>query len=527
MRRFSSYGPIDTDLHYYVPRTDLIEQVIGRLVGENPGKGGHYITVWAPRQRGKTWVMQQAARRLRTESQFDVVAISLEHLKVQPNADKIAQFIAREISQDLAVALGPIDTLDQFYCIFEQGLLKKPLILILDEFDALPDEVISSLVSIFRNIYISRQYQTGPEPKYLLHGLALVGVRSVLGVESATGSPFNVQQSLCIPNLTLAEVEAMFGWYERESGQKVELTVVARLYDELQGQPGLSSWLGELLTERYNPHPGQPLTLANFEEAYAAALKILPNNTILNIISKAKQEQTFVLELFRTDEKLNFAYDHPTINFLYLNGIIDWEQENRTEYYLKFACPFVQKRLFNYFAHALFPDLGQLFEPFANLADPITSEQIQIKPLLRRYQAYLHQNRDWLLQDAPCKANLRPYEAVYHFSLYMFLAKVLQNRGGQVYPEFPTGNGQIDLIINYAGRMYGLELKSYTDDFGYRRALKQAARYGQQLCLTEISLVFFVETINEANRKKYETLYKDEDTQVTVTPIFVETLDVN
>ncbi len=60
MRRFSSYGPVDLDLHYYVPRTQLIDTACAQLVGENPDKGGHYITVWAPRQCGKSWIMIQA-----------------------------------------------------------------------------------------------------------------------------------------------------------------------------------------------------------------------------------------------------------------------------------------------------------------------------------------------------------------------------------------------------------------------------------------------------------------------------------
>ncbi|MFN8486406.1 MAG: hypothetical protein U0350_02365 [Caldilineaceae bacterium] len=59
MRKFSSYGPIDTKLHYYAPRPALIQQAYAQKLGENPADGGHYITVWGPRQTGKTWVMQQ------------------------------------------------------------------------------------------------------------------------------------------------------------------------------------------------------------------------------------------------------------------------------------------------------------------------------------------------------------------------------------------------------------------------------------------------------------------------------------
>jgi len=42
--------------------------------------------------------------------------------------------------------------------------------------------------------------------KYILCGLALVGVRSVLGVDSQRGSPFNIQRSMKIDNFTISIV---------------------------------------------------------------------------------------------------------------------------------------------------------------------------------------------------------------------------------------------------------------------------------------------------------------------------------
>ncbi len=77
--------------------------------------------------------------------------------------------------------------------------------------------------------------------------------------------------------------------------------------------------------------------------------------------------------------------------------------------------------------------------------------------------------------------------------------------------------------FNYAGDVYGIELKSFTDDAGYKEALKQAATYGAQLGLTsrEIYLVIFVESIDDDNRKIYETAYKDPGTGVTVKPVFI------
>ena len=531
MRKFSSYGPVDTDLHYYAPRKALFDQTLTHLLGENPAKGGHYITVWAPRQTGKTWLMQQVLLRLQTDEPyqgFTVAKINLQHLAGEQDIGEIVKSITTRLAEALGKSLPEPDTLKDFESIFHHNTLDKPLILILDEFDALTEEAIAGLANVFRNIYISRQDQltkTTAAKDYLLHSVALIGIRAVLGVENVSGSPFNVQRSLHIPNLTFAEIEGMFKWYEQESGQRVEPAVIERLFYETQGQPGLTCWFGELLTETYNQTAGKPITPDNFAEVYAAALNVLPNNHILNIISKAKQEpyKQFVLEMFKMDEKIPFRYDDSRISFLYLNGVVDWEKESKTEHYLKFACPFAQKRLFNYFAYELFPEMGQLHDPFDRLEDTITEDSLNIKNLMRRYEGYLRQNRDWLFKDAPRKTNLRLYEAVYHFNLYMYLVRFLQRRGGQVYPEFPTGNGKVDLIIKYAGQTYGLELKSYTDTFDYQSALKQAARYGRQLHLSEISLLFFVEVIDEASRKKYELPYVDAEMGITVVPIFIGT----
>jgi hypothetical protein len=263
------------------------------------------------------------------------------------------------------------------------------------------------------------------------------------------------------------------------------------------------------------------------DRAYAHLVgDVLPNNNILNIISKAQQApyQDLVLELFRTGEPMRFTYDDPLLNYLYLNGMIDWEQVGPAERSVRFPCPFVHKRLFNYFVRTLFREGGQLYAPFADLSDTITETALHVRPLLRRYQTYLRENRSWLLRDVPRRAtDLRPYEAVYHFNLYAYLERFLHRWGSQVLPEFPTGNGKVDLLLRHAGRVYGLEVKSFVDAYTYGESLRQAARYAQQLGLSEIVLALFVEAVDDTNRAQYEVAYVDAETGVTVTPVFVET----
>ena len=530
MRRFSSYGPIDTDLHFHAPRTALVDRVLDALVGSGrPENGGSYITVWAPRQRGKSWIVGEAVRRLRDDARhrgMDVVATSVERLKTVRDAGVVIGRIAADITGALGVDAGPIRSADEFDTVFRAEPGAKPLVLVLDEFDALPAEAIEGIVGVFRNIHGHRRLQAGRpggEMDYRLHGVALIGVRGALGVDSTTGSPFNVQQSVHVPNLTEDEVRGMFAWYERESGQAVESAVVERVYRETRGQPGLTSWLGELLTETYNRR-GPSITVEDFDAAYADAVDALPNANVQHLIGKVREPpyRDVVLDFFQTGERRPFRFDEPRVNFLYLNGVIDREPASDGRQYVGFSCPFVQKRLFNYFSSTLAGYTGSVFTAFEDLSDTIGDAGLDVRRLLGRFERHLRANREWLLKDAPRRRDLRVFEAVHHFVLYSFLDRFLQPRGGRVYPEFPAGNGAIDLLIRYAGQVYRLEVKSFTDAFGYRRALGQAARYARQLGLDRVTLVFFVDAVDDANRDTYEAIHADE-AGVTVDPVFVET----
>ncbi len=66
-------------------------------------------------------------------------------------------------------------------------------------------------------------------------------------------------------------------------------------------------------------------------------------------------------------------------------------------------------------------------------------------------------------------------------------------------------------------------MQSYTSRPAYQRALRQAARYGRRLGLQEITLAFFVEEIDDENRAQYEVAYVDEESSVTVRPVFITT----
>ncbi len=531
MRRFHSYEEVDPDIHYYVSRDKLIERTYHSLLGNNPAKGGHYITVWGPRQSGKSWLMRQVVRRFKAQNpEFEVAILSMMSVGPDFSEERVLRLFAEQFEVMFGRAFPQLRDWEDVVRLFTAENFKRPVILIIDEFDGMGTRYINDFAKQFRSLYVSRRNETDKltgEKTHRLHGLALVGVRSVLGIENETGSPFNVQRSLPIPNLTFKEVDSMFHWYERESGQTVEQAVIDRVFYETQGQPGLVGWLGEQLTEEdFNKDLNKAIDMALFQKVYSAALYILPNNNILNLISKARQEpyKQEVLELFRTDEKRPFSYDDPLLNFLYMNGVISWEKDEDEEYYVKFPSPLVQRRLFNAFARDMFRDLGQLHDPFADLSDIVTDDRLNLSNLMHLYETYLRQNRERLLKNAPRReTDNRVLEATYHFNLYLYLQRFFSDYKSRVHPEFPTGNGKIDILIHHGEQDYGLEVKSFANTKGYREALKQAARYGKQLGLAEICLVFFCEYISDENREKYEQVYVDQTTGILVKPVFVVT----
>jgi len=527
MRKFSSYGPIDQELHFHVPRTELIQDAYTRLIGTDQEKGGHYITIWSPRQTGKTWVMQQTVQKIKQTHHFDVGIISMQNAEGVTTEKGVLEVLTENMQNSFEKKLPRITQFKQIPSLFTKEFFKRPVILVLDEFDALEELYINRFTAAFRHIAGSRKNEpdkSGTDKTYLLHGLALIGVRSVLGIENKSGSPFNVQQGLHIPNLTFAETQSMFNKYETTYKQIVEADVVQNVFNVTRGQPGLTSWFGELLTERFNEHKDQPIGPTQYDRVLEAAVNLLPNVNVINIISKANQEpyKELVLEMFRTDEGLRFKFDDQKTNFLYMNGVVEaYEAGNR--HLIRFANPFLQKRLFNYFSDELFKFMDRLVDPMDTLQDVFIDDGLNIRNIIRRYQTYLDKNRHWLFDESPRRRDKRIYEAVFHFNIYMFLFKFIESHGGHVIPEFPTGNGKIDIIIKYRNRTYGIELKTYTDAVQSQEAVTQAAIYGKKLGLTEITLLFFIDTIDRNNRDKIEVPYLDKNTNVTVRPVFVET----
>jgi hypothetical protein len=521
---------VDKDQHFCVDRSSLVGSCAAQLVGA-PEKSGHYFTIWAPRQTGKTWLMRETRSRLASQwgDRFAVGTMSMQGVLLE-DSDPVDRFL-REVPLLLSETFGfdlgqPPADWSEFRSLFhaDAGRFERPVILFIDEFDALPRHLIDRLVTLFRDMYLKRD-------AYALHGLALIGVRAVLGVESQRGSPFNVQRSLHVPNLTEDEVGELFRQYQEESGQKVAQEVVGSLYLATRGQPGLVGWFGELLTEKYNPGAGATIDPAVWRGVYRAGLSREWNNTVLNLVKKAQGEYLpHVVELFgRAD--VAFKLDAAWCNYLYFNGIIDAETaadaQGEDADVCRFSSPFVQERLYNALADELVGDRTPILalEPLDDLADVFPGDSLNLPGLLDRYRAYLQRLTakgidPW--QKQPRRADLRLTEAVGHFHLYAWLQQAIGRRC-VVSPEFPTGNGKVDLHLLCGAARGVIEVKSFVDQYELARSREQAARYAAGCGLDSVTMALFVPTVDQEVLAKLSGQAAVDGVHVTVVAIGWET----
>jgi hypothetical protein len=208
-----------------------------------------------------------------------------------------------------------------------------------------------------------------------------------------------------------------------------------------------------------------------------------------------------VLDLFSCSDMI-FKIDEDWCNYLYLNGIIDAEtskdEKGSLISYCRFSSPFIQERLFNALTDALAGERTPILalKPLDDLRDVLEGDELNLPALMTRYTNYLDRLAEkginpW--EGLPRRADLQLTEAVGHFHLYAWLRDAI-GRWCVISPEFPTGNGKVDLHLRCKGKEGVIEVKSYVDQLTFEASLLQAARYARSLGLPKILMAVFVPT---------------------------------
>ena len=283
MRFFNTAGPVDAVRHYTLPplsRIDLDD--VFMLIEQQK-----YFVLHAPRQTGKTSVLLALMERLNREGRYHCLYVNIEGAQsargdVTAGITTIVQNVAAAASRhldnprliDWVAALSTRHTAHGLL----QALLEhwaqasdKPIVLLLDEVDALIGDTLISLLRQIRAGYAQR-------PRAFPQTIVLCGVRDVRDYRIHTsdqeiitgGSAFNIKaESLRLGNFSAAETALLYQQHTQATGQKFADEVLARVWALTAGQPWLVNALGYEACFRIKTGRDrtQPITVEQIDQA--------------------------------------------------------------------------------------------------------------------------------------------------------------------------------------------------------------------------------------------------------------------
>ncbi|HAI68275.1 MAG TPA: hypothetical protein DCM38_02435 [Gammaproteobacteria bacterium] len=466
MREFNTTGPCHPAQHYTVMREALIAEGLEKV------RKGRFFTLFAPRQTGKTTYFQLLLEAVKKEN-FTPIWMSFEHLKTLTK-EVFYRSLNHQLHQELAehgievkqIVTNQVDLVD-FFEQFES----QSIVLVIDEFEAIPDSVLNEIMHAFRQMYHRKKY-------HALHSLIFVGVSTIAEFVTSGASPFNVAEELTVSYFTLSEINLLIEQYVLESGQKFEQGVIKAIYENTKGQPGLVCALAAHLVKKV---PNRTVTRDDFLVTLDYFLKSKYDKNILNIVQKAKEKKAFMCRLLFGEEPIDFSVDIEDIAYLHANGVIE-----NIDGHVGILVPLYSKRIIRAFRpvsngerrhYSL--EVNDTFEAY------LKGEGLNIHAILKKYRQYVRRRGFKAFDTDKLK------EGAWHYSLDGFINFFIEALEGQTFIEVPSGAGRTDILIVYKNQRYLIETKVFSNNSLLKKGKGQLAEYLKSEALDEGYYVVF------------------------------------
>lgn len=481
MRTFGTRGTVQPDRHYVVPRTEEVQNFISRV------KDGRYIVLFAPRQTGKTTFFQLALTTLAAEDPT-YFPIQLDFQVMRNTASTVfydrlhqllrtqIQFVLQERSEahqeKLRRFLENSQLTDAFSMIdFFQELVNllgsRRVVLLIDEFDGIPQPLVSDFLYTLRHIYLSNALLCP-------HSVGIVGVKNITQLDyDRSISPFNIQDEFHLPNFTLEQVRQLLGQYTDEIGQIFAPSVIESIHKQTAGQPFLVNRIAQILTEDLDIPKAQTISPSHFDQAHVHILS--ENNTNLTHlttnIQKDRRFENLLMKIVSYDKGVPFILHNDIISALTTYGVIAKDASGMCE----IVNPIYQqcimqtfRPLINGLEDRYFPENAN--EDFWDYLTP--AGHIKMEPLLDNFRDFITRAGYKILQVPET-----PQEFVGQYLLSAYLDQFVRTVGGAMFLEVPTGRGRMDLLISYNQQKYIVETKIWEGARRYAAGKKQLASY--------------------------------------------------
>jgi hypothetical protein len=449
-----------------------------------------YFTLHAPRQTGKTTYLHALVRKLDAEGKYIPLAVSFEQAGYRSiTVEKANEILIARIYEGARQSLpqkhqppkpenGKFLNLN-FYLKAWSESQEKPIVLFIDEIDALLDDVLVSILRQLRDGYQSR-------PRYFPSSVVLVGLRDVRDykekirseIESwGTASPFNIKSdSLFLKNFSREEVGELLDQHTKATGQVFPGEVKKEIFYLTEGQPWLTNALAnqivfKILGDDYT----REITLDILWQAKNQL--ILRRDTHLDSLAERIKEKRvkYIVQAIINGENLIDDFMEDDITYIRDLGIVAQTDP------LKFANPIYAEIIPRVMAVPIQSSIpGEIKTPWFVKANG----ELDMEKALKEFQEYYRRNSGAWLERYEYK------ESVHHLLLMAFLQRIV-NSGGEIIREMAVGNGRIDMLVKYKNQEFALELKVKRDKYTIEDGKKQLARYLDGLGLKEGYLVIF------------------------------------
>ena len=357
--------------------------------------------------------------------------------------------------------------------------LPKPLVLFMDEVDALIGDGLISVLRQLRSGYTQR-------PKAFPQSLCIIGLRDIRDYRIYSdssrkyivgGSAFNIKdESIRIQDFTEKQVAALFKQHRNDTGQKISNGALTRIFYYTQGQPWLVNALGRQLC--FGDHAlkySQEIKAADVDEK--VEILIQRRDVHLDQLADKLTEPRVarVIEAILVGEDESSKPDIVKDDKQYL---IDLGLIREGTYGLEIANPIYREVIPRELTDYRQGMLGQ------NPAWYIKKDgKLDIKKVIDAYIEFYKEHSELVTKR-------KTYTEAAHHLLFMAWLQRIVNSGGTISREYAAGLGRLDLCIDFSGERFAFELR-LSSAKALERGRRQLADYLGRLSLKGGWLIIF------------------------------------
>ncbi|MDP4502633.1 ATP-binding protein [Nonomuraea turcica] len=492
---FNTTGPCDPQLHYMLPPTPRLPEA--RVLIEMD----RYFVLHAPRQTGKTTILDTLASELTAEGDIATLSFSCERAKAAGDDYAAAESLLLDSLRDAAQWSGWPDELlppdpwpqatpgSRFGAALREWCDRCPrrVVLFLDEIDALQGASLVSILSQLRDGHNAR-HKGHPFPA----SVVLCGLRDLRDYKVASGgdparfspaSPFNIlADSLRLGDFTTDQIAELYDQHTQATGQEFTKDAVDQVYELTQGQPWLVNALAHEIT--FKMKVTGTITTGQVEDAKERLIRA--RATHLDSLAARLHEPRVkrVMEPIVAGGPYTDRHNSDDLSYARDLGLITQKPPPQV------ANPIYREVILRV--------LGDLTEQNIH-ADPrsfvLPDGRFDLPRLLEEFVVFWREHGEVLIQQEGY------HEAACQIILMAFLHRLV-NGGGYLNREYAAGTKRLDVLVRWpysgpdGGRLMqreAMELKVWRPgaDDPKPEGLAQLDRYLDRLTLTTGVLVIF------------------------------------